>query len=533
MDPHRRRRKTAAAAWLTCALAATLAGAVWCLRPSAADAATPRATHATAPSPPTFTRRVEVDAGLTARIRARISDAVSAASKATKGRAGPGAVEVAVHVRELGASGEIVAIDADRSMRPASNLKLVTSSAALVLLGPGFAFRTVLETDGTVEGGVLRGDLVARAAGDPLHDREGKGSLEAFLEPLLLGLERRGIRRIEGALVLDELDFAAPAPAPGWPDAGQHWSEFCALSGGFSANAGCLTATVRPRAVGQEAEVRVEPRRNGLGRKGRVVTGGAKTRLDVRVEGRFGSAFVDGSIPAGVETWSTRFAAADPVALFGHALLGAIADRGIPVRDGWKRAHAPISGSWSEVARIETPIRSVFEAVNTDSNNACADQLFLVLGHVHGGGGTRAGGRAAVARALDRLGVPSEGLVQVDGSGLSRDNRVTARQITALVAAVLALDAETARTFVDSLAVAGETGTLDDRMEDPLLTGKVRAKTGFIAGTSALSGILDTRDGRRLVFSILVEYPPLDGLNKRFWKPMENAICKELAGADG
>lgn len=522
---------------MICVLAAALAGAVWLRGPRAAGAAAsqrgPTAPIVPAPSLLPPVRRVDIDAGLSARIRARIAAAQSAAARETKGRVGPGSVAVAVHVRELGAVGEIVAIEADRSMRPASNLKLVTSSAALVLLGPAFEFQTVLETNGVVEGGVLRGDLVARAAGDPLHERQGNGSLDAFLEPVVQGLERRGIRQIDGALVLDELDFAPPSPGPGWPDAGQRWSEFCALAGGFSANAGCLTATVRPRGAGQEADVRVEPRRNGLRRKGRVVTAGAQTRLDVRVEGRFGSAFVDGSIPAGVEPWSTRFAAADPVALFGHALLGAIADRGIPVRDGWKRAHAPLTGSWSEIARIETPIRSVFEAVNTDSNNACADQLFLALGHVHGGGGTRSGGRAAVARALDRLGVPADGLVQVDGSGLSRDNRVTARQITALVAAVLGLDPVTARTFVDSLAVAGETGTLDDRMDDPLLAGNVRAKTGFIAGTSALSGILDTRDGRRLVFSILVEYPPVDGLNTRLWKPMENAICKELAGADG
>ncbi|MFN0009768.1 MAG: D-alanyl-D-alanine carboxypeptidase/D-alanyl-D-alanine-endopeptidase [Planctomycetota bacterium] len=535
MAPHRRRRTTAAAAGLTLVLAGALAGAAWLLRPSETGAAGPAATGGGAKqqafrSP---VRRVEIDAALTARIRARVGDAEAAAARETKGRVGPASVTVAVHVRELGASGELVAIEADRSMRPASNQKLVTSSAALVLLGPDFEFKTVFETNGTIDGGVLRGDLVARAGGDPLYERGGDGSVDAFLEPVLAGLETRGIRRIDGALVLDELDFAAPGPAPGWPDGGQHGNEFCALSGGFSANAGCLTATVRARRPGQDAVVRVEPRRNGLQRKGRVTTGAAKTQLDVRVEGRFGSAYVDGTIPAGVESWSTSFAAADPVALFGHALLGAIQDQGISVRDGWKRQRAPLAGSWREIARIQTPIRSVFEAVNTDSNNACADHLLLVLGHAHGGSGTREGGAAAVALALARLGVPSAGLVQADGSGLSRDNRVTARQITALMAAVLGLDTVTARTFVESLAVAGETGTLDDRMDDPLLVGKVRAKTGFIAGTSSLSGILETRDGRRLVFSILVEYPPTDGLNKRHWKPMQNAICKELAGTDG
>jgi D-alanyl-D-alanine carboxypeptidase/D-alanyl-D-alanine-endopeptidase (penicillin-binding protein 4) len=110
---------------------------------------------------------------------------------------------------------------------------------------------------------------------------------------------------------------------------------------------------------------------------------------------------------------------------------------------------------------------------------------------------------------------------------------VTARQTSALLAAVLAQGGATAEAFLASLAVGGESGTLDSRMEDPLLAGNVRAKTGFIAGTSALSGVLKAIDGRRLVFSILVEYPPANGLNRSCWKPMQDAICLELARADG
>ncbi len=499
------------------------------MRPAAAGAAAIPAT----PAPEAREHRTAIDARLSARVRARIAEFEERAARETKGRVSPAEVSVAVHVREVGAAGEVVSIGADRPMRPASNLKLVTSSAALVLLGADWRFETVLETDGAVEGGLLRGDLVARAGADPLYDRGGDGSVDALLAPAVLALERRGIRAIEGSLVLDELDYAAPAPAPAWPDPGQRWSEFCALAGGFSANAGCLTATVKPSSFGEPAEVRVEPRHNGLERKGRVETAAAKTRLDVRVEARAGAALVEGSIPRGVPSWSARFAAPDPVELFGHALAGALADRGIAVRGSLKRARAPLQGRWTELARISTPLAAVLEPINTDSNNACADQLFLALGHARGGAGTREGGRVAVARALERLGVPAEGLVQVDGSGLSRDNRVTARQITALLGAVLRLDERSARTFVDSMAIASESGTLDGRMRDPLLAGKVRAKTGFIAGTGALSGILETKDGRRLVFSILVEYPPADGLNRSCWKPMEDAICADLAGADG
>ena len=87
--------------------------------------------------------------------------------------------------------------------------------------------------------------------------------------------------------------------------------------------------------------------------------------------------------------------------------------------------------------------------------------------------------------------------------------------------------------MMPSLAVGGSTGTLDGRMQDKKLAGRVHAKTGFIGGTSALSGFLDTLDGRTLVFSILVEYPPTEGLNKSCWKPMQDEICTELVESNG
>jgi D-alanyl-D-alanine carboxypeptidase/D-alanyl-D-alanine-endopeptidase (penicillin-binding protein 4) len=137
----------------------------------------------------------------------------------------------------------------------------------------------------------------------------------------------------------------------------------------------------------------------------------------------------------------------------------------------------------------------------------------------------------AVAKSLQDLGLLDQGWKQVDGSGLSRDNLVTARQITALIEAAMALDTASASAFHDSLAVPGEDGTLERRMGD--LGERLRAKTGFINGTSALSGLVDTKNGRTLVFSILVQYPAQGGLNTSVWKPMQNEICRELARVGG
>jgi D-alanyl-D-alanine carboxypeptidase/D-alanyl-D-alanine-endopeptidase (penicillin-binding protein 4) len=216
------------------------------------------------------------------------------------------------------------------------------------------------------------------------------------------------------------------------------------------------------------------------------------------------------------------------VLLFGEVLRSALERRGITVLGRVRRERGAPPGV--VIAHLRTPLANYLTAINTDSNNAVADQVFLATAYATSGFGTREAGARATRSALDRLGVPSQELHQVDGSGLSRANRVTARQVAALIEAVLMRDERSAMLYRDSLALAGETGTLDDRMRDTPARARVRAKTGFIAGTSALSGVALALDNRTYVFSILVNYPDVDGLNTKCWKPMQDEICLRLVG---
>jgi len=467
------------------------------------------------------------DRALEGRIRAAIQDALQKAETESKGRARRADVHVAVHVRTASDGAEIATIGAERAQRPASNLKLVTTAAALVLLGSDWKFKTILASDAPVEAGVLRGDLVVHAGADPLYDPEASGDVAALLAPAIAQLQAAGITRVAGDLVLDEGRFLEPGPGPAWPADGQRWSEFCALSGGFSANAGCLTARITPTKVGQPARVEVRPLGHGMPTRIGVETGKPKSKLDVRVSAIGGTVIVEGSLPANVEKWECRFAAPDPVVLFGGALRHALAARGIAIAGQVRRARtAPKAGS-RPLARIETPILSVLEPINAHSNNACADQLFFALGNAQFGTGDRAGGHKATSLALQRLGVPDDEFRQVDGSGLSRDNHVSARQITALLAGVARRGGRASDALLHSMAAPRADGTLDDRLSG--LEGRIRAKTGFIGGTSALSGVIEAQDGRSLAFSILVEYPVVDGLNTRVWKPLQDRICRILA----
>ncbi len=475
-----------------------------------------------------------LDIPLTRRVETAIANAVRRASRATGEKVNARNVVVAVHVVDAAEGGyERISIQSDMSLRPASNMKLVTSAAALVLLGADATFETPILARGAVAAGVLQGDLIARAVGDPFHDPAGDGGLARWLEPLAADLRRNGIESVRGALILDESTFLVPGPGPEWPSASEYWKEYCALAGGFSANAGCLTASVRPgSSSGARAEVLVRPQFHGLTRRGEVRSVGRGHRLDIAVGVSSGNVTVRGEIPLDVHTWSARFAHTDPVELFGHAVLGGLAARGIEIEGGFRRERDPEVSAAREVARMVSPLAETLEPILADSNNSVSDQLFLAVGHAVARAGTREGGRRATATALERLGVSPDGLVQVDGSGLSRADRVSARQLTSLLLAVGSGDPDVAAAYEGALAVAGERGTLEKRMRDSVARGRVRAKTGFISGTSGLSGFVETLSGRRLVFSILVAYPPTSGLNTSCWKPMQDDICAVLVASE-
>jgi D-alanyl-D-alanine carboxypeptidase len=270
---------------------------------------------------------------------------------------------VAIHVLEVGAGtrGEI-ALGSDRSMRPASNLKLLTTASALALLGSEWHFETRFEALGEIRDGVLLGDLVLRAAGDPLYDPESNGDVEHLLAPVIDDLLAAGVRAIRGNVVLDEGTFLEPGPGPEWPSEGQHWSEYCALAGGFSLNRGCLTAVTTPTHAGSHARVEVFPRQHGLPESIAVRTeasGGPNIQIGAKPSG----VLVKGTIGASSAPYVGTFAHPDPVELFGRALCASMARRGILIQGRLERTRGAPPGEL--VAVLRTPLENVISRRST------------------------------------------------------------------------------------------------------------------------------------------------------------------------
>jgi serine-type D-Ala-D-Ala carboxypeptidase/endopeptidase (penicillin-binding protein 4) len=464
------------------------------------------------------------DPDLQKRIAAEVDRGIRAALKAATGRLTAKDCQIAVHV-VLPDGQTLVAIQSRRPLRPASNLKILTAYAAWTLLGSDHVIETRFDAAGVIRDGRLVGDLVARAGGDALLDHGGDGSLTRWIDDLAAQLRRSGIEEIEGDLVLDEAAWPTPAPGPGWPSDKEHWKAYCALAGGFSANSGCLTATCVAGPVGGRSESRVRPKYHGLERIGTVDTVSKGAALNIAIEARGQRVVVRGKQPVDASPWDTRMAHPDPVNLFGHAITGGLRARGISV-NGFRRVRqAPTA---PRVASLQTPWVEWLVPILRDSDNATADQLFLHLGHMVTKQPDWDGGASAVTQALKPLGVTGGEWALMDGSGLSQGNRVRARQLTAAMA-----DLERrgdAQVWFDAMPLAGKTGKLSSRMRGGPAMEKVRAKTGFIGGASGLSGRLETTSGEVLLFSILVNYPRVAGLNTRAWKPMQDRICEVLTG---
>lgn len=469
-----------------------------------------------------------IDAALERDLDALVDRWYVHARDASKGRLAAADTKISVHVRDLETGATLADLRGDRLMRPASNLKLVTSAAALVLLGPDGTYETTLH-GGAVSGGVLTGDLVVRAGGDPLVRDGSLGAVEALLDPLVDQLRVSGVARVAGDLVLDEADFLEPGVGPSWPSADQHWQDYCALAAGLTVNGGVLETRVTAGAAGREARVELHPTPHGLDSNVGVSTVAGDAN-DVRVGATARRATVTGRIGTRTGTVESAFRHPDPVGLFGAVLQDRLARGGVALDGGVRRERGAAQGL-PVLARLRSPVAHGLVPINTHSHNGVADQLFVMLGHRFGGGGTRAGGQAAVGKALERLELDADGLVQVDGSGLSRDSRVTPAQFTGLLVAVLRGLGEgdpAAAAYRDSLALAGRTGTLSTRMRGGPAEGRAYAKTGFLDGTSGLSGTVRTAAGRDLVFSILVNYPSISGLNRTSWKPMQDEMVERL-----
>jgi D-alanyl-D-alanine carboxypeptidase/D-alanyl-D-alanine-endopeptidase (penicillin-binding protein 4) len=417
-------------------------------------------------------------------------------------------------------------------LTPASNLKVVTSSAALERLGPDFKFRTRL---------VLHDhDLILVGDGDPsfgdaeLLTRVG-WDVDTVFTHWAERLGKLNVGPIRNVSVDDSI-FDTQLFHPRWP-ANQWQNQYEAEVAGMNLNANCVDVFVRPTRRGAVVAWVCNPKTRYVQLDDQCVTGAGHPLLNRTLESGNqltlrGAASAASTAPISITIHDPALYAASTLAdvLTAHDLkpTGEIArDRTVRARldKGPDNVQDP---DWQLVAVHETPLTQVMARANKDSKNLYGECLCKRLGaEATGGPGSWENGTAAVGAFLKKIGVPENQFTLDDGCGLSKTNRITAAAMTQ----VLRYDyfSPNGKTFRDTLAVAGVDGTLQERFPNSPLRGRVMAKTGTVDGVSCLSGYLHGRDDQWYAFSIMLNNVP-GGVGKGIQERIVTALDDSLPG---
>jgi len=407
--------------------------------------------------------------------------------------------------------------DSGELFTPASNTKLVTTAAALHLLGPDFRYETTLWVEGTVSEGTLWGNLIVRGSGDPTLGARFDGiDRRRIFRAWADSLRAMGIVRVAGDLVGDDDVFARDEPyGLGWEPEDFIWGYGAQISG-LSFHEGTVLMRVRPTRVGARAALSWEPADTDyvtvVNASMTRPAGGDILELYRRPDGT-NQITVLAEVPSDTLE-EEALAVHNPTAYFLHVLQRTLGENGVEVRGtamevaDWDRR--PDYGMLELAAtHYSVPLRDIIDVTNTESHNLFAEHILRTLGALRYAGfefrpGSAASGVAAMWSFLEDADIPPHEVRLVDGSGLSPMNRVTPRALVRLLRFMNNHpDPAVRQAFYRSLAVGGRTGTLERRFRSGPGYGNVHAKTGFINSVRTLSGYVTTSDGRRLAFAFL------------------------------
>lgn len=413
-------------------------------------------------------------------------------------------------VQEVGdRTAPVLGWQTERPVNPASLMKLLTTTAALELLGPAWRWSTPVWLQGRVSDGVLDGNLVIKGSGDP----------RLLLEQMWLLLRRvrqLGVREIRGDIVLDRSAFAASAKAAADFD-GEPSRPYNVQPDALMFNHKSVVFTFTPDEAQGLARVSVEPPLDGVQADVQVpLTSGAcadwrgelKADFSEPARQRFQGSY---ATACGEKQWPVAYV--DPASYNGRALAGLWREMGGLLGGRCRDGDAP-----AEPATFEVKSQSLAEVVrdiNKFSNNVMAQQLYLTLALTQSGRGTPEAAREVLAGWLiERHGEAATGAVIDGGSGLSRDARVTARLLGQLLHSTWR--SPVMPELMSSLPVSGSDGTLRSSQAP---AGRAHLKTGTLRDVVGIAGYVLGDSGRRYTVVAIVNHanasaarPVLDAL---------------------
>jgi D-alanyl-D-alanine carboxypeptidase/D-alanyl-D-alanine-endopeptidase (penicillin-binding protein 4) len=408
----------------------------------------------------------------------------------------------------------ILDVNGEKSLAPASNLKLLTSAVALSYLGENRRFNTYLEYSGKIDkDSTLKGNIYIKGEGDPTLGSPQMNdvlSLTELMDQWVKAVKSQGIKKIDGNIIADD-SYLDHMPLPGdwyWEDMGNYYA---ALTGGLCINENMYRLYFKPgKQVGSSAQVlRTDPIIPGLKFINHMKTGPRGSGDNGFIYGAPWQYIhqLEGTIPADVREFSIKGALPDPAKFTAQSLFNHL-----------EKVKITVTGSASTVREIRQTdknrqqfhtitspsLKEIIYRLNKRSVNLYTEQLLKILGKEMKGEGTFQNGIQVIKEWLEDQDIYTQGLFLHDGSGLSRANGTPTRLFAELLASLTTSPIFDA--YYESLSVAGDPqdiGYMKNMCKGTSAAKNVRAKTGLINRVRAHSGYVSTKSGKFLSFSMI------------------------------
>ncbi len=414
-----------------------------------------------------------------------------------------------IQVENLEDQQNLYSLTPQRSLIPASNMKILVCAAALLRLQPEYKYKTELLASGKQTGTTLEGDLIVLASGDPsIGGRFNGNDVTALFRQWAGVLKQNNILRVTGDIIGVDDVFDDIRHGLNWhPDNFLDW--FAAEVSALSFNDACVDIIVEGAAkAGVPATVRTNPPTQYLFLAPSVMTVGSQKGekgIAIRRSADDLSLDVQGSIR--VNKSSVHFAAVpNPTLYFVSVMREVLKAEGIEVegkaQDADDRPVRTDPKTWKSLSVYESPPLSLLVTTCLkNSQNLYAEHFLKTLGFTDYGVGSWEMGILAMKDIFNEHGCNLDGEFIADGSGLSRENRLSAQSLIQVLRIIS--ESPYKSLFQEALPCSGVDGTLKRRLNGSSTAGRIFAKTGTLNGVRSLSGYINARSGKTYIFSML------------------------------
>lgn len=400
--------------------------------------------------------------------------------------------------------------DSKKSLIPASVMKLITTAAAIELLGPQYTFKTIIGYTGSINkrSGKLTGDIVIRGGGDPaLGSKYFSDHYQDFIHRWILEIKKSGIKKIKGKILTDDSHFDfQPIPSKWlWEDTGNYYG-----AGVYGLSAYDNTYDIHLKSSSDSTRITITgivPGECNYDLSNWLIATGTSDKGIVFATPYSTKGWLAGSIPVNSDDFVLKASVTDPPLLVAKMLDNKLKSAGISISENpatLRSQHLnPVGNIVTITETISPPLSDIIITLNHESVNLFAEHLIKELGSVFRNSGSTSAGTEVIKTFLQDAGLKTDGLFIEDGSGLSPLNAINSEALVRLLS-YMKNRGKYFPEYYSSLPEAGKEGTLKYYFRDPVFDSVLKAKSGSMTRVRSYAGYFKTKSGKNMIFCIIV-----------------------------